>query len=227
MAYTDQKSFARNPEAIVGVIAIHAAMGAALVTGLAGGVAGVIKDTVLTTYDIPDTPPPPPPPTPDVVKPEPAETSLITPPVHAPTPPVSLSDNTPLTNITPDIPDVIPDVLPQIVPKPLPTTTPGRAKFNPVSAQPRNNPGSWVTPNDYRGRWIAEELTGTASFKLEVGTNGKVERCTITKSSGHAALDEATCDLVTRRAKFRSAQDETGAKVSGSYTNSVRWQLPD
>ncbi|MCP5395861.1 MAG: TonB family protein [Sphingomonadaceae bacterium] len=227
MAFTDQKSFARNPGAVAGVIVIHAAMGAALVTGLAGGVAGVIEDTVLTTYFIPDTPPPPPPPAPDVVKPDPVETSLVTPPVHVPTPPVSLSDSKPLANITPDIPDVIPDVLPQIVPKPLPTTTPGRALLDPVGVSPRNDPGSWVTPNDYRGRWINEELTGTASFRLDVGANGKVERCTITKSSGHAVLDEATCNLVTRRAKFRSAQDENGNKVSGSYTNSVRWQLPD
>jgi protein TonB len=31
---------------------------------------------------------------------------------------------------------------------------------------------------------------------------------------------------VTRRARFRPASDENGHKVAGSYSNSVRWQIP-
>ena len=42
-----------------------------------------------------------------------------------------------------------------------------------------------------------------------------------------AALDDATCRLISRRAQFDPATDETGARVPGTYTGSVRWELPD
>ena len=42
-----------------------------------------------------------------------------------------------------------------------------------------------------------------------------------------AGLDAATCKLLTRRARFEAASDETGAKIVGSYSGSVRWEIPD
>ena len=60
-----------------------------------------------------------------------------------------------------------------------------------------------------------------------IAASGRVESCTITGSSGHPELDRATCELVARRARFDPAKDSSGAKVSGTYTSSVRWQLPE
>ena len=84
-----------------------------------------------------------------------------------------------------------------------------------------------MTVNDYRSSWIAREMTGTARFRLDIGTTGRVESCAITASSGHADLDRATCALLTARARFAPARDETGAAVRGTYANAVRWTLPD
>ena len=59
-----------------------------------------------------------------------------------------------------------------------------------------------------------------------VGSDGLVKACEIVKSSGHKRLDDATCYLVSRRARFDSACDRNVEKVVGTYSISVRWVLP-
>ena len=168
--------------------------------------------------------PPPPPPPKRTVEPDQA---IIERPIVSPRPIIDVSPVKPMVDTT-DI--ILPPV--DIQPRVFPTPTPGptlsaRPLSDPVSAKPIGNPGKWVTVDDYRSSWINRELTGTARFRLEVGAGGKVDTCTITASSGHPELDKATCALVSQRARFEPAKDNTGAKVSGSYSNSVRWELPE
>jgi protein TonB len=68
---------------------------------------------------------------------------------------------------------------------------------------------------------------GTSGFRLEVGTDGRVTGCSITKSSGSSTLDEATCRLVSKRARFTPAKDSSGNAIPDSYSNRVRWQIPE
>ncbi len=222
MAYLHHTSWKDRPGAVAGVIAIHGLIGYALVTGLT--LTGIV-DTVGNPQSIfvPDVKlPPPPPPPKATVEPDP---KLVTPPIHVPLPPIDLGPQRPVI-------DTAPLVLPSqdLLPKVVPSATPGPAAqpaFDPVSAKPRNDPGSWVTEADYRSSWINREMAGTARFRLEIGASGKVEGCTITGSSGHPELDKATCDLVTRRANFAAAKNASGAKTDGAYASSVRWQIPD
>ena len=101
------------------------------------------------------------------------------------------------------------------------------AAFEAIAPRPRNDTSRWVTTADYRSSWINRELTGVARFRVQVGTDGRVKQCTVTSSSGHAALDRATCDLVTQRARFEPARDTKGEKTAGSYSSAVAWQLPN
>jgi protein TonB len=71
------------------------------------------------------------------------------------------------------------------------------------------------------------EIEGTVGYRLVIGTNGRVASCELTRPSGNKALDDATCRLIASRARFEAATDETGAKVMGTYTGSVRWEIPD
>ena len=118
----------------------------------------------------------------------------------------------------------LPSIAPTLAPPPPPKPTPS---FDPVAARPANNARAWVTQSDYRSSWIARDYAGTVGFRLNVGASGRVEGCSVTQSSGVAALDEATCQLVTRRARFDPAKNGEGRAVAGSYNGAVRWQLPD
>jgi protein TonB len=225
MAFLQQKSWRDRPGAIAAVIAIHGLVGYALITGLkATGLVTHDGPLIGETIDVPITPPPPPPKPDTKVEPD---TSLTQPKANAPIPPLDLGPQRPAIDAT-DI--IIPQHDP--IPKPLPSASQGpmttpSPKFSPVGVRPRNDPGSWVTTSDYRSSWINREMVGTARFRLEVAADGKVQNCAIIGTSGYPELDAATCALVTRRARFDAAKDETGARTSGSYTSSVKWELPE
>ena len=224
MTYLQQDNWQRRPVAIAGVVAIHAVIGYALVTGLSfTKIVEVVQNPDSIFVPAVKLPPPPPPPPDQAADP----VQRVSPPAHAPKQTVDLSDQRPSIETSPVILP-IPETLPYVVPKPTPLPGPtARPAFDPVSAKPRGNPGSWVTVNDYRSSWINREWTGTARFRVEVGENGRVRSCTITGSSGHPELDQATCALVTQRARFDPAKDDTGTVTAGSYSNAVRWELPD
>jgi TonB family protein len=92
------------------------------------------------------------------------------------------------------------------------------------TAQPSNNPGSWVTTNDYPPRALQEERQGTTGFMLWVDAEGRVDACEIIQSSGHVDLDAATCSAVKRRARFQPASDGDSIRT---YRNRVTWRIPE
>lgn len=235
MSYLDQTT-RPDPRTLIAVAALHGAMGLALVTGLT--VSGVLdkQPPPLTgeTIHVP-LPPPPPPPEP----PEPA--AQVDPPassqVYVPTPPLPLPPLPgPTLDSTSEIRDnnpVVPTPMPQstgtgtaTTPVVLPQPTP-QATLPATKPVPRGNPGEWITDADYRSRWVNEELTGTARFRLDIGTGGRVTDCRVTRSTGHAALDTATCTLIQRRARFTPSRDSAGNTVPGTYEGSIVWRLPE
>ena len=102
--------------------------------------------------------------------------------------------------------------------------TPG---FTPRLARPRNSPLGWLSTDDYPAIALRAEAEGVAAYRLIVGTNGKVSACELTRSTGNAQLDAATCRFIERRARFDPATDESGAKVVGSFTGTVKWEIPE
>lgn len=230
MAYVDQKS---GPSAtgLAGAFIVQAAIGAAIVTGLSVTQIIETEDKNPDAVEFPIEPPPPPEPTP--VEPEPKTSEAV--------PEVSPPITAPETKIDFDIPrpdvrasDIILPPMPPI-PKPKPTGIPSQEPlpkvtptgFDPVSAKPRNDPGAWLSDRDYRSSWARRDLTGVAKFRLDISAQGKVSGCRIIGSTGHAELDEATCALVGKRARFEPARGTSGEPVAGNYTGSVMWQLPD
>jgi periplasmic protein TonB len=91
---------------------------------------------------------------------------------------------------------------------------------------PKGNVANWANTNDYPSRALQQEREGTTGFSVSVGPDGRVTSCSITSSSGHGDLDDATCKNVQRRARFDPALDGDGNPTSGSYSNRIRWQIP-
>lgn len=114
---------------------------------------------------------------------------------------------------------VPPPVLYPAIPPPPP---PGYAR----PPSPRGNPGYWATTADYPAAALREEISGVTRFRVTVGIDGRVSECDVIQSSGSAALDATTCNLVARRARFNPAVDSSGNPAVGTYANAVRWIIP-
>jgi TonB family protein len=121
-------------------------------------------------------------------------------------------------------PAVQPETAPETATAEPEATSPAPAQPPAVlPARPSNNPGSWVVTNDYPSRALAQERQGTTGFRLSVNAKGRVTACQITKSSGHADLDAATCSALKRRARFEPVTDGAADR---SYRNRVTWRIP-
>lgn len=63
---------------------------------------------------------------------------------------------------------------------------------------------------------------GTVGYELGVDEVGAVVSCRVV-ASANAALDQATCALLRRRARFEPARDEKGMPVASTYRNKITW----
>jgi protein TonB len=201
--------------AIIIVGLIHLAIGYALVTGLAYSATKKLIERV-TTVDIEE-------PEPEVEEPPPPEPDTAPPPPVAPPPPISVATSPPQIVTQVNIPPPAP-VVRQIVPAPV---APPPPRVQPKNPEPRGRPGDWANANDYPSRALREERAGVTRFRVQVDTNGRATNCRVTGSSGHADLDDTTCKLIERRARFRPATDGNGDPTTGSWSSAVRWEIPD
>lgn len=108
-------------------------------------------------------------------------------------------------------------------PPPPPPPPPGR--LTPVRA--RANLATLLSSDDYPLEALRKGEQGTVSLRLQVGANGRVAGCTITRSSGSAILDSTTCRLLTARARFTPARDARGRPVADSLSSRIVWRIPD
>jgi TonB family protein len=96
-----------------------------------------------------------------------------------------------------------------------------------MPASPQNDPGRWITSDDYPSSALRQELTGTTVFDIRVNRWGGLADCVILQSSGHVILDEEACRVINRRARFFPATDGQGKPIAGSYTSRIKWVIPD
>ncbi len=216
MAYADQQMSGNKITALIVVALLHVVVGYALVTGLAYEAIKKIKEVTTAVKIDPDKPPPPPPPPPPKTDRPPPP-----PPIVAPPPTIQLNvAPIPLQTVQSPPPAPPPQITVPAPPSPPPP------RFTPKPATPKGRPTEWVSNDDYPTRAAQLNQEGTTSFRLTVGTDGKVASCEITRSSGVAELDKTVCDLMRRRGRFAPATDGDGNPVQGSYANNFRWVLP-
>ncbi|GAO38796.1 putative TonB-like protein [Sphingomonas changbaiensis NBRC 104936] len=98
--------------------------------------------------------------------------------------------------------------------------------------------GGWVAPRQIKGRIKdsdyprsagAAGVGGTVSVRYEVGVDGRVTDCEVTRSSGFPDLDNTTCRLIMERFRFKPSLDPDGHPVSATIVQNHTWvihQLP-
>lgn len=220
MSYAQKKEMGSNRTASIIIVAlIHVVLGYALVSGLAYNVVKKAAED-LKTFNVEEEPPPPPeepPPPPEQV---PVETP---PPVVAPPPIVRTNVAPPPVVATPVAPPPVVTPTAPVAPPAPPAPPPPRIE----PASPKGDVRGLFSTDDYPSRALRNEEQGTVRARLTIGTNGKVTGCSIIQSSGSSLLDDTTCNLLQRRARFSAATDSSGNKVEGSYnTPPIRWEIP-
>ena len=84
----------------------------------------------------------------------------------------------------------------------------------------------FVTTDDYPPSALRANEEGTSSISWTINTQGRVENCHVTHSSGHSDLDEAACRAITRRGRYTPAKDQNGNPITSTQSRNVVWRIP-
>jgi protein TonB len=80
--------------------------------------------------------------------------------------------------------------------------------------------------SDYRG--LGEPgLNGRVSVQYQIEADGRVSRCSITRSSGFEQLDRRTCALIQQRFRFDPARDRFGRPIRSNLIENYDWIIED
>jgi protein TonB len=236
-----------------GVAAFHALLGYAFLTGLGYEVANSVGEE-LKMFDVFEEPPPPPaePPPPEKVlksaKPKPKD------PEGAASPPNLKNTPSPIVAPPPEIRiEVPPPVIAAPVAGQGSAFSAGAAEV-PGPGTGRGGQGTGLGSGSQgtgtggggggigvgtRARWIRgrivdsdyprsafeARISGTVFLRFVVAPDGRVSDCTVTRSSGSAALDATTCRLIKQRFRYRPARNEWGRPVPDTIRGQHVWEL--
>lgn len=244
----DQERNRDRAKSVAGVAVFHALLGYALIYGL--GIDVVQQATQqLKMFDVKEEPPPPPaePPIPEQArteKPKPIDPEGAASAANL--------KNTPSPIVAPP-PEIRLPVPPPVIAAPIaaqgsapaagaapirgPGTGAGGVGYGTGSGAYGNGtgggggggmtPARWIrggiSESDYpRGAWDAG-AGGTVSLRFNVGTDGRVRGCRVTRSSGRSDLDNVTCRLIERRFVYRPATDMRGRPVVSTVIGQHEW----
>ena len=206
------------------VALLHVALGYAFITGL--GV-DMIRESAeqLKLIDISEPPPPPP-----VEAPVPAKARSQA--EEGAAAPENLKARP--TEIVALPPQIVVPTVPPIVAAPVP----GTGSESDAGASDRPGPGTGaglggearlvrgrIVHADYPRAAVRARAEGTVVARLNVGANGRVTSCSVTRSSGNSALDETTCRLIQQRFRFDPATDSQGRPIPSVTGWQQRWWL--
>jgi protein TonB len=221
-------------KAIAGVIAVHAALAAVILTGLNVRMVSHAVER-LTTIDIKEPPPPPP----------------VKPPPPAPKPqqmkkaagaPAPRAEPTPVVAPPPRIP----------LPTPMPAakvagagaasnsgastsgtgTGAGGAGNGPggggYADYSRFTPARLITPlrnRDYAALTGNRMPSGSGDVAIIIAPSGRISNCRVIRSSGDPYVDSGLCPLVASRLYFSPARDDQGRPIAYSTNFHAQWSL--
>jgi protein TonB len=87
-------------------------------------------------------------------------------------------------------------------------------------------PKRWNSSDDYPANALVHNHQGTTYVTLTIDEGGKPRKCVVTKSSGFADLDEATCKVFLKRAHFIPATDDNGTPIEAPFPTEMNWRIP-
>jgi protein TonB len=219
-------------KAIAAVVAVHAALAFAILTGLnVDMVRGAVES--LKTFDIREPPPPPPEPPPPPPKPRPQQAKK---PQGAP---AKRAEPSPVVAPQPRIPVTSPIPAAKVAGTGSASTSGAAASGNGTGAggsgYGTGGGGAGFTParriskipdREYRALAATGLQSGTVGVTIKVNTDGSVSNCRIARSSGNSYADSMMCQLTVRYIRFEPARDPSGRPVAQDVTFYPNWWRP-
>ena len=220
-------------KALGGVLVVHAALAAAILSGLNVHLAGPTIER-LKTFDITEAPPPPPPPPPPSPTPD-----------RAREPAGAAGKKAEPTPVVAPQPRIVIPYQPPVTASPIAGTgstatagaaTAGTGPGAGGSGAGRGGGGagdfSGYTParminkipdREYRRISGGRIPRGSATISFRVDPRGRMSNCRIVRSSGDPAVDSIVCDAASKYLRFSPARDPDGRPVAQDMAYTPRW----
>jgi protein TonB len=133
------------------------------------------------------------------------------------------------TNLAPPpIQTVVTPVIPPVQPPPIAPPAPPKPPPPPRQTEARSLTGDiqgLIQSDDYPPSALDNNEQGTVHVTLTIGPSGRVVGCS--PSGGPSSLQQATCRLLTARARFSPAQDANGNPITSTYSRSITWRIAE
>ena len=91
---------------------------------------------------------------------------------------------------------------------------------------PSDSPGKRLSYQDYPKTELTKGRSALVRFRLDVGADGKVSRCTILDATKGDEFGKRSCEVLMRRANFVPALDAAGKPTAAFFTSSIYWMIP-
>lgn len=230
-------------KSLIAVVAIHGALGYALIAGLAVDLPRQVADS-LQTFTVLPVPKPTPTPVP---KPKPRTERA--PRKEGAASPANLTAKA--TEVVAPPPVIPPPEPPPVVaapkaatgaadhsgnaPVPGPGTGSGGIGEGTGNGRYGDGPGGGgggrplqriageIRDSDYPRGAPEDDRVRRVGLRFVVGVKGRVTDCTVTRSSGNRLLDDATCALLIKRLRYRPELDSRGRPVPVTVDGEHEW----
>lgn len=93
-----------------------------------------------------------------------------------------------------------------------------------VRAKPRQSPARWISHNDYPPASVRVGEQGAVNVRLDISVTGEVAACTVLSSSGFPRLDQRTCEIMRKRARYEPARLADGTPTTSMTFLRFNWQ---
>ncbi len=97
----------------------------------------------------------------------------------------------------------------------------------PIATEPKASVVSFFSTSDYPIPALRKNESGTVGVLLWIEPSGRVSTCEVIEPIASEALEQQTCNVLTRRARFTPAKDAAGNAIRAPSTARITWQLPD
>lgn len=234
-AYAQRNELARPREriqALAAVVAVQAAIGFALLTGLKVDFQHPV-DSVQRLVDVTLAKPPPPPQPEPVKQPKRAQRPEAAAPKAEPAKPGGSPGPKPA--------HAPPSVTPVVAINPTAAPSGGGTGTGPAAGAGAGGSSGGegyggggggtdleqiageITSRDYPRDLREAGIGGTVEMSFRVEANGLVSRCNVTRSSGVPELDALTCRLIMQRFRYRPSTDRFGRPIPDTVEGEHEW----